>query len=199
MSTAALTVKGRDTRERIVIAASALFHCRGVNAIGLNEIARDSGTGKSQIYHYFSNKREIVEAAILRHIECSVRPQKRQLEAMTTVADLRAWADAVVTSQEAGNPARCPLAALTIEVAGSDPALRQSLSDGFAEWRTCIAAGLQRLQHADLIRADQPAQDLAEILLCAYEGGALLSEAHGSAHSLRLSLDAAIDSMLIRP
>ncbi len=189
------TEKGRQTLERIVMAASSLFYAKGVTATGLAEIVRESGTGKSQLYHYFSDKRDVVHAVIRRHVECSVRPQRSQLEAMATSQDLRAWANAAVAAHETGGPARCPLGALTVEVADTDPGLRAALSEGFTEWAGLLAAGLERLQRTGHVRTDRSAADLAEVLLCAYEGGVLLSVAHNSTLPLRRALDSAVDAM----
>lgn len=191
------TEKGRRTFERIVATAGALFHAKGVTATGLADIVRESGTGKGQVYHYFADKREIVHAVIRRHVECSVRPQRERLEAMRTPEDLRSWADEAVAAHDADGPARCPLGALTVELADHDPGLRAALSEGFDAWAALLAVGIDRLQRAGRVRVDRSAAELAEVLLCAYEGGVLLSEAHASTRPLRVALDSAIDAMIV--
>src|SRR4051794_23502529 len=59
-----LTAKGARTRARIVQEAAALIHERGVAGTTLDEVnvaAEDSG---SQMYYYFPDKNELVQAVI---------------------------------------------------------------------------------------------------------------------------------------
>jgi len=45
-----------DTKTRMILSAFDLFHQQGVSATSVDEILEKSDTGKSQFYHYFSNK-----------------------------------------------------------------------------------------------------------------------------------------------
>ena len=59
-----LTAKGRDTRRRIVETASDLMVERGVSAVSLDEVGRATATSKSQMYHYFASKDDLVAAVV---------------------------------------------------------------------------------------------------------------------------------------
>ena len=61
-----ITRRGKVTKGRIVELAAALMYERGVSATSIEDILTASGTGKSQLYHYFSSKEELV-AEVLRH------------------------------------------------------------------------------------------------------------------------------------
>jgi AcrR family transcriptional regulator len=191
------TDRGRSTRERIVDAACDLFYQRGVAATGLNDIAAASGTGKGQLYHYFRDKPDLVLAVINAQVERTLQPQRHLLEQMSSAEELREWANQAVAAHSHDRPARCPLGALVAEVADHSDALRQALDGGFGRWRTALAAGLAGLQAQGLVRADRDPEDLAEILLCAYEGGVLVAEVRGTTRPLRLSLDAAVAAVLL--
>lgn len=52
------------TRARILSTASHLFYERGVNAVGVNEIAAAAGASKLSLYKYFSSKHALVEAML---------------------------------------------------------------------------------------------------------------------------------------
>ena len=127
-----------------------------------------------------------------------VAAEAAQFATMTSAADLYAWADGAVANHTAAGTARCPLGALVAEVAERDVRLRDALDRGFERWRDAIRSGLERLQSHALVRTDRDLDDLAEILLCAYEGGALMSEVRGHTGPLRLALHSAIESMLMR-
>jgi AcrR family transcriptional regulator len=52
------------TRARILSAASRLFYERGINAVGVNEIAAVAGASKLSLYKYFPSKHALVEAML---------------------------------------------------------------------------------------------------------------------------------------
>ena len=52
------------TRARILATASRLFYERGVNAVGVNEIAAAAGASKLSLYKYFPSKHALVEAML---------------------------------------------------------------------------------------------------------------------------------------
>lgn len=189
------TDRGRSSRARIVRVAGDLFYRQGVTGTGLSEVAAASGTGKGQLYHYFRDKPDLVLAVVHAQIDDTLRSQQVTLERMDDADHLRAWADEAVAAHQYGRPARCPLGALVSEVADSDDTLRRALDAGFTRWRTALADGLARLQHNGHVRADRSPRDLAEILLCAYEGGVLMSEVRGNTAPLRLALDTAVDCL----
>jgi AcrR family transcriptional regulator len=58
------TGRGRASRERIVERAADLFAERGVAGTSLDEVLAAAGAGKSQLYHYFHGRDELVEAAV---------------------------------------------------------------------------------------------------------------------------------------
>lgn len=54
----------RSTRERIVESAIDLFGVRGVNAVSLDEIARDVGVRKQTVLYWFESKDDLVDAVL---------------------------------------------------------------------------------------------------------------------------------------
>ena len=112
---------------------------------------------------------------------------------MSTLDDLVAWGEHAIEQHQEGSPVRCPLGSLVNEVTATSDALRVVLDQGFQRWRMAIAEGLRRLQDAGVVRIDRDADELAELILCAFEGGVLMSEVHGTVASLRLALTAAIE------
>lgn len=187
------TDRGRATRERILDAASELFHRQGVGATGLEEVIAASGTGKGQLYHYFAGKRALVHAVVDRQIATVLAAQQTRLEQLSGPADLRAWAAELVAAYAEGDhPVRCPLGALVAELAEGDPEARAALDRGFARWADALAAGLRRAGVAAPERH-------ATALLAAYQGGLLLSQARGDLAPLRTALDAAVDAAAPAP
>ncbi|WP_166677612.1 TetR/AcrR family transcriptional regulator [Amycolatopsis arida] len=56
-------------RERVLAAATRLFHERGYTAVGIEEIAEAAGITGPTIYHHFTGKAEILAAVLGRGVE----------------------------------------------------------------------------------------------------------------------------------
>ena len=193
LKTVPTTDRGRATLERILDAATELFYRQGITATGLDAVIAASGTGKGQLYHYFASKRDLVLAVIDRQIELILAAQEPVLGTVTTRADLRRWADLLVSlNADSDSPARCPLGALAVELAEDDPLARDALREGFVRWRGEIAAAMRRVQSDGELRAGADPDALAEGMLAAYQGGLVLAQAHGTIAPLRAALDLAL-------
>src|ERR1700753_1412564 len=59
-----LTPKGARTRARIVEEAAALIHERGVAGTTLEDVRAAAEVSGSQMYHYFPDKNDLVQAVI---------------------------------------------------------------------------------------------------------------------------------------
>ena len=191
------TARGAATRARIVAAAADLMRARGVASTSLDAVLEASDTSKSQLYHYFTDKDDLVLAVVHRQTECVLATHSPYLRRATSIAGLRRWRDAVVevTRQEhcAGG---CPLGSLVSELAESDSS-RAALADGFARWRDEFVVALEAIAgttprpRAELI-------ELATMLLTTLQGGLLLAQTTRSTQPLELGLDLAIDRVAER-
>lgn len=61
-----------DKQELLVRTAFKLFYTRGIHAVGVNLVLAESGIAKRTLYHHFSTKDHLVEAAV-RHRDRSYR------------------------------------------------------------------------------------------------------------------------------
>ncbi|HEX4226122.1 MAG TPA: TetR/AcrR family transcriptional regulator [Pseudonocardiaceae bacterium] len=55
------------TRSKVLAAAARLFYERGVNGVGVNEIAARAEASKLSIYRYFQSKENLVESMLAAH------------------------------------------------------------------------------------------------------------------------------------
>jgi len=58
-----------DNRSRILECALELFSARGYDAVGIQEIVDAAGVTKPTLYHYFINKRGLLDALLVREFE----------------------------------------------------------------------------------------------------------------------------------
>src|ERR1700760_4270199 len=74
-----LTAKGARTRARIVEEAAALIHERGVAGTTLEDVKVAAEVSGSQMYHYFPDKDELLQAVIDYQADTIVNRQRQGL------------------------------------------------------------------------------------------------------------------------
>src|ERR1700752_4808540 len=89
-----LTPKGARTRARIVQEAAALIHERGVAGTTLEDVKMAAEVSGSQMYHYFPDKNELVQAVIDYQAGTIVDRNRHALERANGV---EAWRALVIT------------------------------------------------------------------------------------------------------
>jgi TetR/AcrR family transcriptional repressor of nem operon len=194
-----LTARGRATRERVITAAAALIHERGVAGTSLDDVRAASGTSKSQLYHYFADKSALVRAVVERQVVHVLQAQATALDCLDSMSALRAWRDRVVElNAEVACAGGCPLGRLASELAESDPAARDALAAGFGEWQARLTAGLRAMQDRGELAVDVDASALALGLLAAAQGGLLLAQTARTTTPLEVALDLALDGIQAR-
>ena len=53
------TARGRETRDRVVTAAATLIREHGAAAVNLDDVEAAAGVGRSQLYHYFTDRNDL--------------------------------------------------------------------------------------------------------------------------------------------
>lgn len=189
----ALTGKGRETRQRIIDAAADLIYERGVAGVTLDDVRSATGTSKSQLYHYFDDKDDLIHAVIEQQRERVLGFHRPELELLSSWDDLQHWRDMIIEAQ-AVRACRygCPLGSLGNELAELDEFARSQLSGAFAVWEQILADGLASMVEAGSLRADINTADLAVSVIASLQGGLLLAEMDRSTRPLEVALDAAI-------
>ncbi|GLZ48980.1 transcriptional regulator [Actinomycetospora sp. NBRC 106375] len=188
-----LTARGAATRERIVVAATDLMYVRGVGATSLDDVVDASGTGKSQLYHYFADKDALVLAVVSTQIDRVLGFQEPLLRDLDSLRDLERWRNALVSGpgmHEGGHG--CPLGSLAAELADHSPAVRSALVHGFDAWEELIRDGLARVCARGELAADTDPSALAAGIMAALQGGLLLAQTHRDPRRLAVALDMAL-------
>ena len=139
----------------------------------MDEVLADSASGKSQLYHYFADRQDLVRAVVDRQRQ-QVLAGQPHLTSVRSWDDLEAWAGEVIAihSTDAG-PLACPLGSLAAETR-ADPVLRQAVADAFDSWLDALTAALATLQQAGEVTTRTEARSLAVRVLSALQGAMLL-------------------------
>ncbi len=183
-----LTAKGERTRSRIVSAAARLIHERGVAGTTLDDVRTAAEVSGSQLYHYFADKDELVQA-VIDHQAAVIVGNQRQAD-LGTVEGLRAWRDMIIAAAASGGGAGgCPLGSLAGQLAESDPQARDLIAAGFERWSDAIGDGLRSLRAAGQLSTEIGPGDLAVTLLAALQGGLLLAQVQRNTRPLETAVD----------
>jgi len=188
-----LTSRGTATKARIVAAAAKLIYARGAERVSLDEVMEASGTSKSQLYHYFADKEDLIRAVIAFQADRIVESNAAVLDRLDSLEGLRAWRDMTIAASRAnGGFGGCPLGALANELAATSEATGTLLDESFAAWGAVIAAGLARMKARGRLVPTADTKALAVAALAAIQGGLLLSKSARSARPLELAFDMAL-------
>ena len=183
------TQHGRDIRARIVSVAARLMYERGVAATSVDRVLSESATGKSQFYHYFSGKDELVSEVLRHQLERILADEDRlRLESW---ADAEAWLAAVVAGQQARHFRGCPLGSIAGEAAEQSDRLRAAASQAFAQWEAALALKLGVMRSRGLLHEDADVHSLGETLVAILQGGYVLSSIKRDIRPMRHAAQAA--------
>lgn len=188
----AVTERGQRTRERLIEGAAELIRDQGVEKTSIDQILARTDTSKSQLYHYFADKDELVRAVIAYRTRDVLRQSAEALDAVDSWSALRRWFELIVAAQEADACRHgCPIGSIANELADTDPRARADLAGSFEAWKAEIEKALERLRANGRLRPRADTHALAEATLAAIQGGLLLSKTLRDPAPLRGSLDAA--------
>jgi TetR/AcrR family transcriptional regulator, transcriptional repressor for nem operon len=186
-----VTERGRRTRALIIDAAATLMYQRGVSMTSLDDVLAAAGSGKSQLYHYFDSKAELVAAVIERQLEL-VLAEQPSLQQIDSWDGINRWVAEILELHSApGGPFACPLGTMAAELK-NDEAFRPLLDAAFQQWEAPLARGLRRIQQRGELAAEADPARLATMAIAALQGGMLLARVRGDITPLRDAIDGAI-------
>ena len=190
------TPKGLATRNRIVVTAADLMLTRGVAGTTLDDIGAAATVGRSQMYHYFTDKGELVRAVVRQQTDAVIAHQGPDYGDLTTWDAWQRWRDRAVADAAAGDcVGGCPLGSLGTELAERDVDARDLVAAGVARWEQGFRHGLTVMRDRGLLDADADPDTLATVVMVALQGGLLLAQVQRDVRPLAIGLDAAITAI----
>jgi TetR/AcrR family transcriptional regulator, transcriptional repressor for nem operon len=187
------TERGRQTRQRIIAAATDVVSERGVAGASLDEVGIRASASRSQLYHYFADKDELLHAVAEATNDLVLDGQRPLFDRLGSWSGLTEWADALVAMQERlHGRGGCPIANLVSQLGERDDDIRAELASGFDRWEAEIRAGLAHMVATGELLPDADVAWLASSTLATLQGGLMLTQARRDPHALRRALDGAL-------
>src|ERR1700742_4820882 len=87
------TAKGELTRSRIIEAAAELVFGCGVARTSIEDVQLRAGVSASQLYHYFTNKDDLIRAVIAHQTDEILAAQRPVLDELDSFEALNCWRD----------------------------------------------------------------------------------------------------------
>ena len=170
-----------STREQILDAAGRLIHKRGFHNTSVEDILRESGVGKGNLYYYFKSKDELGFAALdrtLDHIREDVleRVFAPGLDPWTQLEGFLEYP--VEQSRRDGCMGGCPLGNLALEMSDIHEGFRVRLGQAFGQLRSQIEATLKRAEQQGTLRLGTNLPRLAHFIIAGFEGAFMMGKLH---------------------
>lgn len=187
------TARGRQTRATIVqMAASLMYRC-GARATSLDDVLEAADCGKSQLYHYFAGRSELLAAVVEYQLQ-TILGDQRSYE-LDTWRGLQAWLGSLVARQQQQGYRGCPLGSLVAEMLAEDDQLREPVAAAFTRWEDELQLPLERMRETGRLARSARPDALARHLLTVIQGGYLLSTIRQDPAPMREALDAAYEHL----
>ncbi|MEU0157036.1 TetR family transcriptional regulator C-terminal domain-containing protein, partial [Micromonospora fulviviridis] len=153
-----------------------------------------SQTSKSQLYHHFADKRELVRALVKYRGALVLQRERGGLERLRSFSGLVRWRNALVQANSLNNGRYgCGLGSMAVELSDQDEQARSMLLETFAAWEKLISDGLHRMRDSGALRHDADPEKLATGLMAALQGGYLLANAAHNVAPMEVALDMALE------
>jgi TetR/AcrR family transcriptional regulator, transcriptional repressor for nem operon len=180
-------------KEKVVLAAMELFHRKGFQATGLEEILTQSGVCKSNFYYHFKSKDELGLFVLKQKMEEMLREIVMPNLGNRSLAPkerLHRFFEEMIRFCDAYNCRRGSIFGnMTLELAGHNEEMRQQVEMYFRHLEETVAAALQEgLDGGAMdLRGMEPGE-LAAAIVALLEGGILLSKGYKDSSPLSSGL-----------
>ncbi len=190
------TAKGRATRARILQAAAELLAKKGAAGMSLDDVRARTGASRSQLYHYFDDRDDLVHAVIDVTTDAVLGRQGELLDHLDSWAGIDRWFDFMVQHQiEQQARGGCPIGSLAGQLAERDPAARAAIAAGLERWEAHLRDGLIRMKTRGKLCNDADPSALAAATMASIQGGLLLTQVRRDPNQLRTALNAARNNL----
>ncbi|MEU1371853.1 TetR family transcriptional regulator C-terminal domain-containing protein [Streptomyces sp. NPDC005803] len=163
-------------RENLLTAGLSLFHAQGFNAVGIKEITDTAGVPKGSFYSYYSSKNVFAAAVLGRYWTGIVQDHGTILSegSLSPVQRIIHFFEALTQDHaEQGFALGCLIGNLALELSHENEEAREELSSIMTRWSALVAACLRAARNEEAVVATPAADELASMLIEAWEGAAM--------------------------
>lgn len=189
-------------RENLLKQGVSLLMSQGYHGTGLKEILDSVQIPKGSFYNYFTNKEEFGAEVIRYYIEPFIVQLNGHLHNpdLDALAALRLCFDELINELEnQGFQGGCLLGNLMGEIGDTSEVCRISLQAAVKRYRNLLESGLAQAQQEGQVRTDKSAQQMADLLVNAWQGALLRMKIEKSAQPLKECCDDLLNDYFVHP
>ncbi|RLL62956.1 TetR/AcrR family transcriptional regulator [Paenirhodobacter hankyongi] len=172
-------------RSDLVPQLAEIFRRHGYEGASIGVIAKETGAGRSSLYHFFPGGKEEMADAVLAQIsdwfEVHIFAPLRERPAQQALAEMAASVETYFRSGQR----ICLVGAFALDDVRSR--FSERIESYFARWSEALAECLQRAGWPE-----SAARQEAISILAAIQGGIVLTRASGNAEAFRTALSSAL-------
>ncbi|MDZ7840909.1 MAG: TetR family transcriptional regulator C-terminal domain-containing protein [Gammaproteobacteria bacterium] len=176
-----------DTRSALVSAGMREMLLGGYDSVGIAGVLSRTGVPKGSFYHYFESK-EVFGRAIVEAYAAQWRAVRKATFARADLEPLeRLHAHFLELEQDVmaqEGMGGCLLGNLSQLMASRSNALRRAIETAFQEWQEDMVDVLKKAQRAGELRADADLEEIAALVIEAYEGALMRAKSQASMATL---------------
>lgn len=164
-----------QTRDNIVQTAMHLFHDKGYDAVGVNEICQVAAVAKGSFYHFFATKQDLAVAVaetwwrsdqqIRQTWDQEFDPLTRVRKTLAIRCDISRQ-----VQKETGFVLGCPFGRLIIELGNKNEALRQKVAEVFDDNYEWLRKSLTEAVESGQLDQDYDVEGAASLILNTIQG-----------------------------
>jgi TetR/AcrR family transcriptional repressor of nem operon len=187
------------TREELIEVGLKQIHSAGYTATGINQILELADVPKGSFYHHFASK-DAFAKEVLEHYNFGEQERWESFLGDTKVSPLKRlrkyFKKMIAIYGRCGRSAGCLLGNMTLDVAEQNPELRRVLRKSFDRWQNAIAKTIREaIEQHELPKAAN-ADELAAVVVNAWEGAQVRTKVEQSDKPLELFLDVTFNVLL---
>lgn len=180
--------RSEKTRENLLEQGIHLLSEHGYHGTGLKLILDTVKVPKGSFYNYFASK-EHFAAEILDTYSAQLLQQFDEYAAKSSDSPLElienVYSIMVKTFEAEGHIKGCLLGNMAAEIGGHSELCTQSMLRTLEQWKSRIVTLIEQAQLIQQVRTDIAANQLADLLWCAWEGALLRMKIEGNTDTVR--------------
>lgn len=179
-------------RKQLLDQGVSLLMTNGYHGTGLKKILDIVQIPKGSFYHYFESKEAFGAEVVTHYIEPFIvqlanHLNNPEIDALTA---LQTYFNELVTELGQGDfKGGCLLGNLMGEIGDTSEICRVSLKQAVLRYRDLLAIGLAKAQSEGTVRQDKSAEQMADLLVDAWQGALLRMKIEQSIAPVRLCCD----------
>ena len=193
-------MKATNKRNALIQVGSQVIVRQGFKAASINEILSAAGVPKGSFYYYFSSKEDFGLAIV---DDFAKRYQNKLDEYLSNEKlppreRLRGYFKSGIADMESSKCSNgCLMGNLAQELSAQNELFRDRLSQVFADWKASFVRCLQAAMLVGDISRDTNLEDLAQFILCGWQGAILQAKVTKSVAPMENFIEIVLEQILV--